>query len=162
MMVIMAIKNPLMGAAEIGKLFAISRQRVQQLITKADFPAPEADLAMGKVWSTGDVKDWGLQAGRPFLVAYAFRDRAGRWHGQEHRLETGYTEGTLAISDDANANAFAGQTITLRCGFLAGRPNPVADDISANFAIVSGPDDQRYGVLLTHQVAGLLAGTITE
>ncbi|WP_041540485.1 hypothetical protein [Catenulispora acidiphila] len=158
----MAIKNPLMGAAEIGKLFDVSRQRVQQLIAKADFPVPEADLAMGKVWSTRNVKDWGLQAGRPFLVAYAFRDRDGQWHGPEHRLETGYVEGVLAISDDANAKAFAGQTITLRCGFLAGQPNPVAGDISANFAIVTGPNDQRYGVLLTHEVADLLAGTYTE
>lgn len=54
----------LIGAAEIGKLFNISRQRVQQLTHRPDFPAPVADLAMGKVWESADVHRWGVATGR--------------------------------------------------------------------------------------------------
>lgn len=54
----------LMGSAEIGELFGVSRQRVQQLITKPDFPAPTVELAMGKVWHAEDVRAWGVKTGR--------------------------------------------------------------------------------------------------
>lgn len=54
----------LMGAAEIGKLFGVSRQRVQQIVTRPDFPAPTVDLAMGKVWESADVVRWGREHGR--------------------------------------------------------------------------------------------------
>lgn len=54
----------LMGSAEIGTLFGISRQRVQQIIGRPDFPKPLADLAMGKVWDAADVRAWGLKVGR--------------------------------------------------------------------------------------------------
>jgi len=54
----------LIGAAEIGKLFGVSRQRVQQLVHRPDFPAPTADLAMGKVWESADVHRWGISVGR--------------------------------------------------------------------------------------------------
>jgi len=58
-------KNPqLMGSAEIAELLAVSRQRVQQLIAKPDFPAPVADLAMGKVWRVEDVRAWGVETKR--------------------------------------------------------------------------------------------------
>lgn len=54
----------LMGSAEIAALFDVSRQRVQQLIGKPDFPAPAADLAMGKVWDAPAVRAWGIQTRR--------------------------------------------------------------------------------------------------
>lgn len=58
-------KNPqLMGSAEIAELLGVSRQRVQQLIAKPDFPAPVADLAMGKVWRAEDVHAWGVKTNR--------------------------------------------------------------------------------------------------
>ena len=53
-----------MGSAEIGALFGISRQRVQQIIARPDFPAPITELAMGKVWSATDVRAWGVRTGR--------------------------------------------------------------------------------------------------
>jgi predicted DNA-binding transcriptional regulator AlpA len=48
------------GAHEIRVLLAggISRQRVYQLTSRPDFPAPVADLAMGKVWLAEDVEAW--------------------------------------------------------------------------------------------------------
>jgi prophage regulatory protein len=49
----------LMGAHEIRvRLGGISRQRVYQLTSRADFPAPIADLAQGKVWVAADVEAW--------------------------------------------------------------------------------------------------------
>lgn len=48
----------LMGAAEIGRLLGVSRQRVQQLVNADGFPAPLAVLDMGKVWRGLDVEEW--------------------------------------------------------------------------------------------------------
>ncbi len=48
----------LMGAAEIADLLGVSRQRVQQLVGRPDFPAPTDTLAMGKVWRREDVERW--------------------------------------------------------------------------------------------------------
>lgn len=52
------------GTAEIGMAFGVNRQRVQQLVHRPDFPAPVADLAMGKVWESADVHRWGVATGR--------------------------------------------------------------------------------------------------
>jgi len=49
----------LMGAHEIRlRLGGVSRQRAYQITSRADFPAPVADLAQGKVWATEDVEAW--------------------------------------------------------------------------------------------------------
>lgn len=53
-----------MGAAEIADLLGISRQRTQQIVNKAGFPAPVAELAMGKVWNGAAVRDWAKKDGR--------------------------------------------------------------------------------------------------
>ncbi len=50
--------HDLMGAAEIGRLLGVSRQRVQQLVKTDGFPAPVAVLDMGKVWLASDVRAW--------------------------------------------------------------------------------------------------------
>nr|GID84496.1 hypothetical protein Ade03nite_34200 [Actinoplanes derwentensis] len=48
-----------MGAHEVRvRLGGISRQRVHQLTTRADFPTPIADLMQGKVWLASDVEQW--------------------------------------------------------------------------------------------------------
>lgn len=49
----------LMGAHEIRvRLGGISRQRVYQITSRADFPKPVADLAQGKIWLAKDVEAW--------------------------------------------------------------------------------------------------------
>ncbi|MEU7909177.1 DNA-binding protein [Actinoplanes sp. NPDC049118] len=54
-----AKKLKLMGAHEIRvRLGGISRQRVYQLTSRRDFPAPVAELAMGNVWLAEDVEAW--------------------------------------------------------------------------------------------------------
>jgi prophage regulatory protein len=54
-----------MGAAEIAEAFGgISRQRVQQIINRPDFPKPEGELRMGKFWLTEHVTAWAAAHGR--------------------------------------------------------------------------------------------------
>lgn len=55
----------LAGAAEIGRMLGgISRQRVQQIVSRADFPEPLEVLDMGKVWKREDVEAWAVAHGR--------------------------------------------------------------------------------------------------
>lgn len=64
----LATMHHLMGAAEIGiRLGGLSRQRVQQIISRPDFPKPTHELQMGKVWDTEDVETW-IQEHRPDLA----------------------------------------------------------------------------------------------
>ena len=53
-----------MGNAELGKLLGVSRQRVSQLVTRDDFPAPRAVLIMGSIWTLDDVVEWADRKGR--------------------------------------------------------------------------------------------------
>jgi predicted DNA-binding transcriptional regulator AlpA len=56
----------LVGPAEIGRMLGgLSRQRIQQLINRPDFPAPEVTLEMGKVWTRSEVAAWARSHGRP-------------------------------------------------------------------------------------------------
>jgi predicted DNA-binding transcriptional regulator AlpA len=48
----------LMGAREIENRLGVSRQRVQQLVSRSDFPVPYDELAMGKVWRKDDIERW--------------------------------------------------------------------------------------------------------
>lgn len=50
--------DAVMGAAEIAELLGVSRQRVQQLVVRPDFPAPMGTLTMGKVWNRAEVEAW--------------------------------------------------------------------------------------------------------
>lgn len=52
-----------MGAAEIGRLLGVSRQRVQQLVNADGFPPPVAVLDMGKVWRADDIRAWATERG---------------------------------------------------------------------------------------------------
>ena len=54
----------LLGNAELGMLLGVSRQRVSQLVTKDDFPAPRAVLIMGSIWTLEDVVAWADRSGR--------------------------------------------------------------------------------------------------
>ena len=54
----------LVGAAEVGGMLGVSRQRVSQLCAAPDFPAPEAELASGRVWLRDEVEAWIRARGR--------------------------------------------------------------------------------------------------
>ena len=45
-------------------MLGVSRQRVQQLAARDDFPEPEVTLAMGKVWQRAAVEAWARDHGR--------------------------------------------------------------------------------------------------
>lgn len=47
-----------MGAGEIAKRLGLSRQRVQQLSERDDWPVPYDELAMGRVWLKSDIELW--------------------------------------------------------------------------------------------------------
>jgi hypothetical protein len=57
------------GVTEIAKLLGVSKQRVSELRTREDFPAPVAELAAGPVWSLSNLKlfiaEWPRKPGRP-------------------------------------------------------------------------------------------------
>jgi len=60
-----AAVHHLVGAAEVGRMLGVSRQRVQQLVKRADWPRAEVELDMGKVWKRADVEAWARSHGRP-------------------------------------------------------------------------------------------------
>jgi predicted DNA-binding transcriptional regulator AlpA len=62
----MAVKPiRVVGAHEIRvRLGGVSRQRVYQITSRADFPKPVADLVQGKVWLADDVEAW-IECHRP-------------------------------------------------------------------------------------------------
>lgn len=55
---------PLVAAHEIAQMFGVSRQRVSQLATSADFPEPVAVLGVGRIWLREDVAAWAERTGR--------------------------------------------------------------------------------------------------
>lgn len=53
------VSHHLVGVAEVAELLGVSRQRVGQLArAHRDFPAPEAELAGGRIWSREAVLEW--------------------------------------------------------------------------------------------------------
>jgi len=59
-------KVQLMGAWEIRQRLGYSREWVQRLITRRDFPEPYAVLKMGSVWAAEDVEAW-IREHRPHV-----------------------------------------------------------------------------------------------
>lgn len=68
MTMVLAVHH-LVGSAEIGRMLGVGRQRVQQLIGREGFPAPEVVLDMGKVWKRADVEAWARENGRSVVGA---------------------------------------------------------------------------------------------
>lgn len=48
----------LVGVTEIAQMLGVSRQRADQLSRTEAFPAPQAELAAGRVWSREAVETW--------------------------------------------------------------------------------------------------------
>lgn len=62
----MATVAELVGTAEIAQMVGISRQRVNEIArTDPDFPAPEAELAAGRIWSRQSIEAWMAERARP-------------------------------------------------------------------------------------------------
>jgi prophage regulatory protein len=54
----------LVGPQEVAELLGVSRQRLQQLAERPDFPEPVAVLALGRVWETAAIREWARKTGR--------------------------------------------------------------------------------------------------
>ena len=50
-----------MGTAEIAEYLGLSRQWVEVLSKRWDFPEPGAILKAGRIWRTEDVEQWATQ-----------------------------------------------------------------------------------------------------
>lgn len=61
--------DELAGVTELAKLFGVSKQRMSELRTREDFPAPVAELAAGPVWKVSNLRrfldSWERRPGRP-------------------------------------------------------------------------------------------------
>jgi predicted DNA-binding transcriptional regulator AlpA len=57
----------LVGVREIAIRLGVSRQRIQQLADRDDFPEPFQQLTMGRVWWEHEIEDWirGWHTGDP-------------------------------------------------------------------------------------------------
>jgi ATP-dependent Clp protease ATP-binding subunit ClpA/predicted DNA-binding transcriptional regulator AlpA len=108
-----AMTQHLLGVAEIAAMLGLSRQRVNQLIQHDDFPAPDAELSAGRIWSREAVEAWvashpqrAATTGPAMFAAYSDAGRAVIIRAQEEarRLRHGYI-GTehllLALLSDA-------------------------------------------------------------
>ena len=56
--------DKLVGVAEMALMLGVTRQRVQQLTQRPDFPAPAHRLIMGNAWRLTDFTDWAKAHGR--------------------------------------------------------------------------------------------------
>lgn len=54
----------LVSTVEIAEMLGVSRQRVDKLSRSEGFPAPAAELAIGRVWARADVERWARSTGR--------------------------------------------------------------------------------------------------
>jgi len=54
----------LVGTHEIAALLGVSRQYVDRLTKRDDFPEPEVELASGRVWKRDAVEKWARATGR--------------------------------------------------------------------------------------------------
>lgn len=64
------VREDLVSMPEVAKILGVSRQRVHQLAQKyEDFPEPEAELAVGRIWKRAVILEWAAKhprkPGRP-------------------------------------------------------------------------------------------------
>ena len=53
------VPSDMVAIREIADMLGVSTQRVSRIIqTHEDFPDPEAELSIGKVWLRGAVEEW--------------------------------------------------------------------------------------------------------
>jgi hypothetical protein len=58
------VPHHLVGPQEAAELLNISRQRLQILAARPDFPEPVVELALGRVWKTEEIIEYGRRTGR--------------------------------------------------------------------------------------------------
>ncbi|GGM10201.1 hypothetical protein GCM10011594_32620 [Nakamurella endophytica] len=66
---------PVVAMAELVQLLGVSKTRVVQLIARPDFPAPVAELSVGRIWRYSDVLDYCERTGRSVRPVKRAADR---------------------------------------------------------------------------------------
>lgn len=56
---------PVLGWTELTEVLRLSKTRLRQLEASGVLPTPIAELRMGRVWSTDDIRQWCIEQGRP-------------------------------------------------------------------------------------------------
>ncbi|MFI1995315.1 helix-turn-helix transcriptional regulator [Actinoplanes sp. NPDC020271] len=88
------------GSREIAIRLGLSRQRIQQLADRDDFPAPLRELKMGRIWWEHEVEEWihRWRAGEPPSLCAVRADDGVRQLAE--RLADHLAEGGQAFLDD--------------------------------------------------------------
>ena len=55
----------MLGWTELTEVLRLSKTRLRQLEASGVLPMPIAELRMGRVWSTDDIRQWCTEQGRP-------------------------------------------------------------------------------------------------
>lgn len=67
-----------LGVSEVARLLGVSKQRVSELRSRPDFPAPVAELASGPVWRGSQLRrfleGWSRRSGRPRIIERVVRE----------------------------------------------------------------------------------------
>jgi prophage regulatory protein len=58
------VTHHLVGVAEVAAMLGVTRQRVNQLVSRPDFPKPEVELSAGRIWRREEVETWARRTGR--------------------------------------------------------------------------------------------------
>ncbi len=62
---LLQVTDHLVAAKEAAELLGVTRSRFGQLLDAYDdFPAPVADLGVGRIWKRSDVEEWARKHGR--------------------------------------------------------------------------------------------------
>jgi predicted DNA-binding transcriptional regulator AlpA len=57
----------LVGLTEIAGMFGVSRQYIDRLVRQDGFPAPEAVISAGRIWSREAIEEWARETGREIV-----------------------------------------------------------------------------------------------
>lgn len=55
----------IVGVAEMAEMLGLTKQRVQQLTQRSDFPEPVYRMTAGNFWLLTDFEEWARRVGRP-------------------------------------------------------------------------------------------------
>lgn len=56
---------PVLGWTELTEVLRLSKTRLRQLEASGVLPMPIAELRMGRVWSTDEIRQWCVEQSRP-------------------------------------------------------------------------------------------------
>ena len=132
------MSDHLVGVSELATLLGVSRQRVAQIADSyPDFPAPEAELASGRIWTREAVEGWlsthperkpGRQGGGVIMFdRLTDRSRQAFTYAQEEARAFGHRYvgcehlvlALLRVSDGVAAHALVACGLTLEAGRAA-------------------------------------------